>query len=227
MPSPLDRIPLLYHFTDTRNLPLIRELGGLYSLSQLRALRVDIPAPGGNEWSHDADCMKGLDEYVHLCFRRNHPMEYVARQEGRIAESIFLQIDRGVLDIEGVRFTPDVSNKAGVESCSLEEACAIIDFDVLYTRAEWREPEVQQRLQLSIRDSLRNVAPTLSEDSLSEIAHSLADLWAHEASYMRLIGELLNPRAKVTIRRTLLKRFCRSIPTAMTALRTLNHRSVG
>jgi hypothetical protein len=140
-------VTALYHFTDRRNLPLIRKLGGLYSLSKLREKKTEIPSPGGNDWSHEADECKGLDEYVHLCFKSNHPMEYVARQEGRLGESIFLCIDVEILRKKGVKFTADVSNKSGVQLYSIEEARDIIDFEVLYTRTNWRDPGVQERLQ--------------------------------------------------------------------------------
>jgi hypothetical protein len=65
----LKRIPFLYHFTDRRNLDLIRKLGGLYPLAELQRRGITVPAPGGNEWSWDANGIKGFDEYVHLCFR--------------------------------------------------------------------------------------------------------------------------------------------------------------
>lgn len=145
--DPLKRITLLYHFTDRRNLKLIRELGGLYPLAELRRRKIEIPAPGGNDWSHDADAMKGMDEYVHLCFRATHPMEHVARQEGRIADTIFLQIHADVLLWDGVKFTAEVSNKSGAEFYSIEEAREIIDFEVLYTRTDWRDAAIQARLQ--------------------------------------------------------------------------------
>src|SRR5205809_5283998 len=77
--DPLKRISFLYHFTDRRNLPLIRDLGGLYPLAELVRKGVDVPAPGGNEWSRDADGMRGMDQYVHLCFRSTHPMAFIAR----------------------------------------------------------------------------------------------------------------------------------------------------
>jgi hypothetical protein len=121
-PDPLQQITLLYHFTDRRNLPLIREMGGLYPRAKLAKKGVQVAAPGGNQWSLDADKLKGMDHYVHLCLRPNHPMEYLARQEGRIGDTIFLQIHPEVLFWEGVKFAPDVSNKAGVEVCSIEEA---------------------------------------------------------------------------------------------------------
>src|SRR5580698_6201424 len=95
----------LYHFTDRTNAASIRKLGGLYSLAALREMGVEIQAPGGNDWSHDADVIKGLDQFVHLCFRPNHPMEYVARQDGRIANPVYLQIHPDILRIEGVMFT--------------------------------------------------------------------------------------------------------------------------
>ena len=136
-----------YHFTDRRNLALIRELGRLLSLAKLRKLEIEIPAPGGNDWSHKADELKRLDEYVHLCFKNNHPMEYAARHDGRIEDSIFLRIHPEVLEFEGVKFTPDVSNKSGVPIHPIDEAHEMIDFEVLYTRTDWRDPVIQERLQ--------------------------------------------------------------------------------
>ena len=38
-----------------RNIPLIREHGGLLSLTRLRKKKIEIPVPGGNDWSHEAD----------------------------------------------------------------------------------------------------------------------------------------------------------------------------
>lgn len=145
--DPLKRITLLYHFTDRRNLASIREHGGLYPMTKLKKRNIKVPAPGGNEWSQDADGMKGVDAYVHLCFRNTHPMEYLARQEGRIGDTIFLQIHPDVLTWEGVLFTADVANKSGVETHTIDAARKIIDFEVLYTRTNWSDPKIQARLQ--------------------------------------------------------------------------------
>lgn len=142
----LTKVPLFYHFTDRRNLPVIKDLGGLFPLSQLDNKQVKVPAPGGNEWSRDADALKGMGNYVHLCFRSTHPMEFVARQEGRITDTIFLQIHPSVMQFEGVRFTNDVANKAGVESVPVADAEALIDFEILYTRTDWRDPAIKARL---------------------------------------------------------------------------------
>jgi hypothetical protein len=144
-PDPFDAVRMLFHFTDRANLPSIRE-HGLYSLAKLRKKGIKIAAPGGNELSHNLDEAGGLDKYVHLCFRSNHPMEFVARQDKRITDSIFLQIHPEVLYYDGVLFTDDVSNKAGVQTHSIEEARKFIDFEVLFTRTDWRDPAVKRRL---------------------------------------------------------------------------------
>jgi ssDNA thymidine ADP-ribosyltransferase DarT-like protein len=145
--DPLQRIARLFHFTDRRNLPVIRQYGGLLSMAELVKRGIKIPAPGGNDWSHDADGMFGMDRYVHLCFRSTHPMEYLARQDGRIVESIFLEIDPLVLQREGVMFTADVSNKSGIIPCPILDAKDLIDYEVLYTRTDWSNPDIQQRLK--------------------------------------------------------------------------------
>lgn len=138
----------LFHFTDQRNLPSIKETGGLFSYAKLTEMGIEIPAPGGNDWSHEADGYKGMDRYVHLCFRRTHPMEHVARLEGRIVSSIFLNVGTDVLKVVGAKFTDGVSNKADVETYSIEEAMGIIDFDMLNGGwKDWGDPAIQERLQ--------------------------------------------------------------------------------
>lgn len=143
----LAKIPRLYHFTDRSNLPLIRQLGGLYPISELERKGIKVPAPGGNQLSHEADAKKGMGNYLHLCFLANHPMEFVARQDGRIKDSIFLQIHPSVLQFEGVKFTAGVSNKSGIEPVAISQADALIDFEVLYARTDWKDPAVYQRRQ--------------------------------------------------------------------------------
>lgn len=141
------QVKKLFHFTDRQNLPSIREQGGLWSLSQLKEKRVEIPMPGGNEWSHDADVRKGMDKYVHLCFTEEHPMEYCAKLDGRINDPVYLRIDASVIEQTGVCFSQDVSNKSGVPILPLDEATKIIDFDVLYTYLDWAHSDVQARRQ--------------------------------------------------------------------------------
>jgi hypothetical protein len=82
-PDCLHRTSWLYHFTDARNIPLIWELDGLWSTAKLREMGVDFHA-GGNQHSLNADQMFGMDQYVHLCFTKEHPMAHIAKNDGRI-----------------------------------------------------------------------------------------------------------------------------------------------
>lgn len=138
-----------YHFTDTRNLPSIRT-SGLLSAAELKRRNIAIPAPGGNDWSKEADLHAGMDQYVHLCFRSSHPMEFKAKKEGRIQESLFLRIDPTVLRASGVMVTDGVSNKAGGVSISTpEQILHRLDLEVLYKRTEWKDPAIQERLKVA------------------------------------------------------------------------------
>lgn len=134
-----------YHFTDVRNLDSIRKAKGLFSFAELNRRNIPSAATGGNDWSHEADERVGVDEYVHLCLFSEHPMEYRAKQERRILESRFLEINSKVLTFDEIRFTPDVSNKRGVQLLTLAEACSTLDFEAIYDHAGWRDPEIKQR----------------------------------------------------------------------------------
>jgi hypothetical protein len=140
-------VQYVYHFTDIQNLPLIREHGGLYSIEGLKKRGITPPRPGGNDWSQEADEFKGLHKYVHLCLASKHPMEYRAVEEGRIGPTRFLCVDAEVLYRDGVLFSPDVSNKSGVEPVAMGDAVELIDLEILKTRTAWNDPAIQERLQ--------------------------------------------------------------------------------
>jgi hypothetical protein len=141
----------LYHFTDARNIPSIKEHGGIYSLEQCEALGIEIAVPGGDENSQQSDRDNGMDAYVHLCLRNEHPMEYKARSDGRIERSVFIPISSNVLDIDGVRFVPGMSNRKGIGSYLLDEAIRDnhlddAHLDALYKWIDWdKNPDVYER----------------------------------------------------------------------------------
>lgn len=144
----------VWHFTDRSNLDLIVKQKGLLSLSELERKGIAIPAPGGNEWSHDADKMKGVHEYVHLAFVDDHPMLFRAKQDGRIPDPIWLKIDSSIILEKGVRFCSEVSNKSGAAILDSKEAAERIDFEVLFTYMNWRDPEIQARRQAAIKSEI-------------------------------------------------------------------------
>jgi|GEM_PF-574780 len=137
--------PCFYHFTDMRNLPSIRE-HGLLSLHEIKKRGIQVSAFGGNDWSHEEDIRRGLDRFVHLCFLREHPMEYVARvKEERVGETKFISVSRDVLQRDDIRLTNGVANSSGRRLLSLDAAVESMDFEVIYDRTDWKDPEIQKR----------------------------------------------------------------------------------
>lgn len=138
-----------YHFTDTRNLEAIEAQGGLFSMRELKRLRTLPVAPGGSEISQMSDARNGMDEYVHLCLLNRNPMEWVAKNEGRIKESAFLEISSSILRTEGLLLTSGFSNKSGIVPVSLEEALDGFDFDILYGKIDWNDPGQKMRHKIA------------------------------------------------------------------------------
>src|SRR5262245_45931010 len=118
-PDPLLAITKLYHFTDVRNLPMIRKLDGLWSTAKLRKGKCDF-FPGGNDWSLEQDARVGMDYYVHLCWDTGHPMEHYIKNRDKDIKLFHLEIDRAILYQPGVRFSPGVANASGMVTHSVQ-----------------------------------------------------------------------------------------------------------
>jgi len=86
-------IRYLYHFTDRSNIPLIKRYGGLLSWSYCEKHGIRIPKPGGGQLSRQLDVSRNLQDYVRLSFTREHPMKYIAKNDGRIIDPVNLIID--------------------------------------------------------------------------------------------------------------------------------------
>ena len=123
----------LYHFTSSANLASIAK-HGIVSKQQAMKNGITVSVYGGNEWSRDADTLKGLDNYVNLCFTQSHPMCHWASVEGRIPNPIYLSIDPDVLRIDGVRITLGVANKSGIALLDVDDGLAQLDKEVLYMK---------------------------------------------------------------------------------------------
>ena len=87
------RIKKLYHFTDFDNLESIIKHGGLYSWADCRDKGINIPKPGSSGPSRSLDERDHLEHYVRLSFAEDHPMKFVAMNEGRISNPVVLEID--------------------------------------------------------------------------------------------------------------------------------------
>lgn len=136
----------LFHFTDLANIPSIRE-HGILSKVEVSRRGIAVACPGGNEWSRDADVLKGIDDFVSLCFTGNHPMCHVAHLDGRIPKPRYIPIHEDVLRIEGVKIAIGIANKSDTELLDVEEGLAKLDMEVLYTRTDWNDPAIQARRQ--------------------------------------------------------------------------------
>jgi hypothetical protein len=153
------RIEAVWHFTDRSNLESIQKTHGLLSLAELKRRGVEISVPGGNEWSHNADAIKGVNKYVHLAFIDYHPMLFCAKEASRILNPVWIKIDASILLEEGVRFTVDVSNKSGVQILTPDAARDLIDYEVLFTRMDWKDPDVKARRIAAVKSEI--LIPTI------------------------------------------------------------------
>ena len=111
-----NNIQKLYHFTDRDNLEVIINNGGLYSWKDCEDRGIVIPKPGGGgpgslSWSLDA--RGGLQYYVRVSFTQQHPMMYIAMNEGRISNPVILEIDPDVLYEETTKYSDRNATRNG------------------------------------------------------------------------------------------------------------------
>ena len=110
-----NNIKCLYHFTDRENLESIINNGGLYSWADCKAKGIDIPKPGGSAQSRQLDTRDNLQNYVRVSFVTQHPMMYVAMNEGRISNPVILKIDPKVIWQEDTKYADRNATKNGAK----------------------------------------------------------------------------------------------------------------
>ncbi|MCZ2222617.1 MAG: DUF4433 domain-containing protein [Chitinophagales bacterium] len=101
----------LYHFTDLSNIESIKKYGGLYSWFYCDKNNVCISKPGGNLVSREFDKRKNLENFVRLSFCENHPMLFVAKNDGRISNPIILKCDTEIILYKNTLFSNCNANK--------------------------------------------------------------------------------------------------------------------
>lgn len=106
----------LYHFTDERNLPSIKQRG-LVSWQRLVSRRIQ-HWPASSEDSRRYDERRNLQDYVRLCLRKEHPMAYIAVREGRIEKYVWLEISDEVMKWRATLFSDDnaVAHRANIDN---------------------------------------------------------------------------------------------------------------
>ena len=108
-----NRITKLYHFTDFDNLESIIKHGGLYSWADCDEKGIKIAKPGGSSQSRSLDQRDGLEHYVRLSFAYDHPMKFVAMDDGRISNPVVLEIDLEPALWEGSLYADRNATKTG------------------------------------------------------------------------------------------------------------------
>ena len=106
-------ITKLYHFTDRDNLQSIIQNGGLYSWADCEEKGISIAKPGGSDSSRSLDARDGLQRYVRVSFVTQHPMMYVAMNEGRISNPVLLEIDPQVIYWKDSKYADRNATKNG------------------------------------------------------------------------------------------------------------------
>lgn len=127
-------ITKLYHFTDRANLPSIRANGGLYSWYYCQQNNITIPKPGGSPTSWILDQRKGLQNFVRVSFVRDHPMLYIAQNDGRITSPVILEICVELIYKKATRYATQNAAKNGITADTTFEKFNSIKFPLLRRR---------------------------------------------------------------------------------------------
>lgn len=127
-------ITKLYHFTDKANLPSIKQYGGLYSWDYCSRNNITIPKPGGSPTSWILDKGKGLQNFVRVSFVKDHPMLFVARNDGRIENPVVLEIKLDVIYLKNTKYANQNAAKNGVIADGSFEQFNSINFPILRRR---------------------------------------------------------------------------------------------
>lgn len=133
----------LFHFTDSRNIPSIRE-HGLLPTKVIVAKGLAV-VTGGDDGSLHIDRQKGLDAHVSLSFCRSHPMSHVAKEEGRIETVRILTVCPSVLLRPGVLLADQVATANAAKIGSPKDMIPLMDLTAMYQRLDWSTGDGQQR----------------------------------------------------------------------------------
>ena len=137
-------IKSIWHFTDKSNLASIEKYG-LLCLREILTEDVHVSCFGADDLSHSLDIDRGLDQFVHLSFVKDHPMYHVAKRDGRIPNPIWIEIDLSVLHVDNTIFSDEVANGRGASIFSADKLEKMIDFEtILYEKDFWIRKEARK-----------------------------------------------------------------------------------
>ena len=138
------KIVKLYHFTDRDNLESIIRNGGLYSWGDCEDKGISIAKPGGGLLSRDLDRRDGLQHYVRVSFTTQHPMMFVAMQDGRQSNPVILEIDPEVVYWKDSKYANMNATKSGANKGGTLDDFKQIHFQSIKVRKHFDLPEEEQ-----------------------------------------------------------------------------------
>lgn len=127
-------ITKLYHFTDRDNLASIISNGGLFSWADCEQRGIDIAKPGGSDLSRSLDSNANLQHFVRLSFTTEHPMMYVAMNDGRITNPVILEIDPAVVGWQSTLYADRNATRSGASIGGSIDDLKAIHFDSVKAR---------------------------------------------------------------------------------------------
>jgi len=138
------QIVKLYHFTDRDNLESIIKNGGLYSWGDCEDKGITIAKPGGGLLSRDLDRRDNLQHYVRVSFTTQHPMMFVAMQEGRLSNPVILEIDPEVIYWKDSKYANMNATRSGAHKGETLDDFKQIHFQSVKVRKHFDLPEEEQ-----------------------------------------------------------------------------------
>lgn len=119
----------------------------MLSLAKLAEQQVAVDRYASSEESRAVDHHYGIDGFVRLCFMNQHPMEWRAKEDGRLEDTVFLEVSPEVLQFDGVRIADGVAyaHDANIYD-DFDAAATQLDWEVIFTRMDWKQPAIKGRL---------------------------------------------------------------------------------
>jgi len=117
----------LIHYTPIENLEEIKKHMILYSSNQLLQRNIQ-PSYMSNNLSRQIDSARGINGYVFLVFRENHPLIYkISRSNITLLR---IPIDITILDLPGVLISDRVANDSNANFYTPEIALDVLRIDL-------------------------------------------------------------------------------------------------
>lgn len=146
----LNNIKRLFHFTDRKNIYSIKNSFGLLSNKMCSQNGINIPRPGGDDFSINLDKQRGLDDFIRLSFCKEHPMLFTAIKDNRISEPVILEISPEVIFFSHTRFTNQNALKSGTILSDSFDFFSKIKFDIFKSRYFDLENQFRSQYQAEV-----------------------------------------------------------------------------